>query len=202
MSTTLMPSSGPMVWFAPDADGAFARAAFPDLVTAGRPEDQGHPAYGRMRERQHRRGPGERGCEYIPDLILRSAPLRTSRRMAASPRFASILRDRLTVIARSAATKQSISPHKERMDCFASLAMTLIEFRIRLHPRRAMRPRRYLNLPRQRGRGECRAHEAIHRPGRHMWTAPIGKLFFDVTNDLVSFSHMSGLLVRHDGRWP
>jgi len=37
---------------------------------------------------------------------------------------------------------------------------------------------------------------------RHMWTAPIGKLFFDVTNDLVSFSHMSGLLVRHDGRWP
>jgi len=26
--------------------------------------------------------------------------------------------------------------------------------------------------------------------------------FFDVTNDLVSFSHMSGLLVRHDGRWP
>jgi hypothetical protein len=38
--------------------------------------------------------------------------------------------------------------------------------------------------------------------GRHMWTAPIGKLFFDVTNDLVSFSHMSGLLVRHDGRWP
>jgi hypothetical protein len=37
---------------------------------------------------------------------------------------------------------------------------------------------------------------------RHMWTAPIGKLFFDVTNDLVSFSHMSGLLVRHDSRWP
>jgi len=33
-----------------------------------------------------------------------------------------------------------------------------------------------------------------------MWTAPIGKLFFDVTNDLVSFSHMSGLLVR--ARWP
>jgi len=35
-----------------------------------------------------------------------------------------------------------------------------------------------------------------------MWTAPIGKLFFGVTNDLVSFSHMSGLLVRHDSRWP
>jgi hypothetical protein len=33
-----------------------------------------------------------------------------------------------------------------------------------------------------------------------MWTAPNGKLFFDVTNDLVSFSHMSGLLVRQ--RWP
>ncbi|MEH2507395.1 hypothetical protein V1290_006206 [Bradyrhizobium sp. AZCC 1578] len=28
------------------------------------------------------------------------------------------------VIARSAATKQSIVPHEERMDCFASLAMT------------------------------------------------------------------------------
>jgi hypothetical protein len=35
-----------------------------------------------------------------------------------------------------------------------------------------------------------------------MWTASIGKLFFDVTNDLVSFSHMSGLLMRRDGRWP
>jgi len=38
-------------------------------------------------------GPGIRGCDYISDLILRSAPLRASRRMAASPRFPSILRD-------------------------------------------------------------------------------------------------------------
>jgi hypothetical protein len=43
---------------------------------------------------------------------------------------------------------------------------------------------------------------SAHLMHRHMWTAPIGKLFFDVTNDLVSFSHMSGLLVRHDSRWP
>src|SRR5216684_1819123 len=64
MSTTLMPSSGPMVTLAPDAHGAFARAAFPDLVTAGRPEDQGRQAYGRMRECQHRRRPGERRDPY------------------------------------------------------------------------------------------------------------------------------------------
>jgi hypothetical protein len=32
----------------------------------------------------------------------------------------------LTVIARSEATKQSIAQRKERMDCFAPLAMTLI----------------------------------------------------------------------------
>jgi hypothetical protein len=31
------------------------------------------------------------------------------------------------VIARSEATKQSIVPHEERMDCFAALAMTNIE---------------------------------------------------------------------------
>lgn len=30
-----------------------------------------------------------------------------------------------------------------------------------------------------------------------MWTAPIGKRFFAVTNDLVGSGHMSGLLVRH-----
>src|SRR5712675_2473667 len=61
MSTTLTPSSGPMVMSAPDADGAFARAAFPDLVTAGRPEDQGQRAYGGMRERQHRCVPAKAG---------------------------------------------------------------------------------------------------------------------------------------------
>jgi hypothetical protein len=32
-----------------------------------------------------------------------------------------------------------------------------------------------------------------------MWTAPIGKPFFDVVNDLVCCGHMSGLLVRTDG---
>jgi hypothetical protein len=32
-----------------------------------------------------------------------------------------------SVIARSEATKQSISPREERMDCFASLAMTGID---------------------------------------------------------------------------
>jgi hypothetical protein len=46
------------------------------------------------------------------------------------------------------------------MDCFASLAMTLIEFRIRLRPRDARRPRCCIWFPRQRGRGECRAHDA------------------------------------------
>jgi len=34
---------------------------------------------------------------------------------------------------------------------------------------------------------------------RHMWTAPIGKRFFDVLFDLVSFSHMYDLFARH---WP
>jgi hypothetical protein len=33
----------------------------------------------------------------------------------------------------------------------------------------------------------------------HMWTAPVGKLFFDVLSDLVSFSHMCDLFVRP---WP
>jgi len=32
-----------------------------------------------------------------------------------------------------------------------------------------------------------------------MWTAPIGKRFFDVLFDLVSFSHMYDLFARH---WP
>jgi hypothetical protein len=32
-----------------------------------------------------------------------------------------------------------------------------------------------------------------------MWTAPLGKLFFDVLSDLVSFSHMCDLFVRP---WP
>lgn len=31
---------------------------------------------------------------------------------------------------------------------------------------------------------------------------PYWQAVFDVANDLVSFSHMSGLLVRHDSRWP
>jgi hypothetical protein len=32
-----------------------------------------------------------------------------------------------------------------------------------------------------------------------MWTAPVGKLFFDALSDLVSFSHMYDLFAR---RWP
>jgi hypothetical protein len=35
-----------------------------------------------------------------------------------------------------------------------------------------------------------------------MWTAPIGKRFFAATNDLVGSGHMSGLLMRHNDRWP
>jgi hypothetical protein len=35
-----------------------------------------------------------------------------------------------------------------------------------------------------------------------MWTAPIGKAFFDALNDLVGFGHMSGLLMRDYDRWP
>jgi hypothetical protein len=34
------------------------------------------------------------------------------------------------------------------------------------------------------------------RPSRHMWTAPVGKRYFDALIPLVSFSHMSGLLMR------
>src|SRR6266550_2811365 len=67
MSTTLMPSSGPMVTLAPDADGAFARAAF--LVTAGRPEDQGQRAYGGMRERQHRCVPANAGTHTLCPIV-------------------------------------------------------------------------------------------------------------------------------------
>jgi hypothetical protein len=36
----------------------------------------------------------------------------------------------------------------------------------------------------------------------HMWTAPIGKPFFEALNELVGFGHMSGLLVRDYDRWP
>jgi hypothetical protein len=33
-------------------------------------------------------------------------------------------------------------------------------------------------------------------PNRHMWTAPVGKRFFDVLNELVGCGHMSGLFAR------
>src|SRR6266851_5668014 len=66
------------------------------------------------------------------------------------------------VIARSAATKQSIflfvrdgllrgACHRARIRATRWLAMTLIEFRIRLRPRGARRPRRYLNLSPKEG---------------------------------------------------
>src|SRR6202035_3090536 len=44
----------------------------------------------------------------------------------------------LTVIARSEATKQSIQQQKERMDCFAALAMTFHTLRRRRPRRRAI----------------------------------------------------------------
>ena len=50
--------------------------------------------------------------------------------------------------------------HRARIRATRWLAMTLIEFRIRLRPRGAKRPRRYLYLPPQKGRGEYRAHDA------------------------------------------
>jgi hypothetical protein len=54
--------------------------------------------------------------------------------------------------------KQSISPRKERMDCFASLAMTIS--RHALKSRGAMRPRfAFISRPKQ-GRGECRVPDA------------------------------------------
>ena len=49
-------------------------------------------ANAKVAESLYRKAIGE-GRESVSDLILRSAPLRASRRMAASPRFASILRD-------------------------------------------------------------------------------------------------------------
>jgi hypothetical protein len=38
----------------------------------------------------------------------------------------------------------------------------------------------------------------VERSGwnRHMWTAPVGKRFFDVLNELVGCGHMSGLFAR------
>src|ERR1700737_1731046 len=65
-----------------------------------------------------------------------------------------------TVIARERSDEAIHLSFCRAMDCFASLAMTLIEFRIRLRPRDARRPRCCIWFPRQRGRGECRAHDA------------------------------------------
>jgi len=64
--------------------------------------------------------------------------------------------------------KQSILPHKERMDCFAALAMTARASNTRLRPRGTMRPRSYLNLPPKEGVGNagcpwCRKPEAVER---------------------------------------
>jgi hypothetical protein len=56
--------------------------------------------------------------------------------------------------------KQSILQRKERVDCFAALAMTLIESRISLRSRDAERPRRCYYLRAQRGRGERRVPAA------------------------------------------
>ena len=51
--------------------------------------------------------------------------------------------------------KQSISPRKGRMDCFAALAMTARASNTRSRPRDAMRPRRYLNFPPKEGVGNA-----------------------------------------------
>ena len=62
--------------------------------------------------------------------------------------------------------KQSILPHKERMDCFAALAMT----NARSRPRRAVRPRRYLNFPPKEGVGNtgCPLHPRAERSYRRL----------------------------------
>src|SRR6266852_9828595 len=67
MSMTLTPSSGPMVWSAPDAR-SFDGAIIPGLVTSARPEDQGQQAYGRMREGHTPRRAGERRDPYSATL--------------------------------------------------------------------------------------------------------------------------------------
>jgi hypothetical protein len=48
-----------------------------------------------------------------------------------------------------------------------------------------------------KGRGARRL--VSESSNRHMWTAPIGKLFLDALFDLVSFGHMYDLFAR---RWP
>src|SRR6266566_3694405 len=58
-----------------------------------------------------------------------------------------------------------------------------------------MRPRRYLNLPRQRGRGECRAHEAIRRPGRHCERSEAIHLAAQRKNGLLRCARNDGPLV-------
>src|SRR5947208_2250318 len=66
MSMTLTPSRGPMVLFAPDAR---LYAILSGHVTAGHWEDQGQPAYGRMRRLQIQRRP-ERRDPYSVKLQL------------------------------------------------------------------------------------------------------------------------------------
>ncbi len=59
-----------------------------------------------------------------------------------------------TVIASGAKQSILLSSRRE-LDCFASLAMTLLWFWIRLHPRDAMRPRRCFYLPPEEGVGNA-----------------------------------------------
>jgi hypothetical protein len=84
-----------------------------------------------------------------PELVIgrRFAPTRWRAMMVSA------------VIASEA--KQSILPRKERVDCFAALAMTLIESRIDRFPHttsfsRRGAPEACCYLRAQRGRGECR----------------------------------------------
>src|ERR1700682_1919268 len=70
MSMTLTPSSGPMATFAPGAVALLFAPLFSGLVTARRRQDQGREAYGRMRELQYPRRPGERRDPYAVKLQL------------------------------------------------------------------------------------------------------------------------------------
>src|SRR5205814_6320843 len=82
-------------------------------------------------------------------------------------RFARRGRERasgLAVIA--SAAKQSILPRKERMDCFASLAMT-VSPDARSRPRRAMRPRVCVYLSPLEGVGRNIVEGGVTPPPRY-----------------------------------
>jgi len=150
------------------------------LVTAARRQDQGRQGYGRMHERQQRCRPGERGCEiYLRPHPEERALARVSKDGRESMRcvhpsrrlLRKLLRMRSVFFTTSNAgiIRRALSfgrivqdlPSNERrwlrVPCFRN---DVDRFRIRLRPRGAKRPRRCFYFPPQRGRGECRAHDA------------------------------------------